>query len=297
MIERECRKLTLSERMTKKPPNDIFADMDPSEMKKTKPFSYHGRDIIKDNKRQQIAFRPKQNPMREVPAFSIQTQQKNTRTAPPTSTTRLNDQKMDEWGKFRIIYDGGGLPVRIDHGGTGERFKSLYWLNDPGTLSLENLHDLLSKFCLGLPLLDQFIRVPHFQPYRFIAERGVTDLLNAMYNRSVLINCLPIMVPALRASLYSFDNEKRKTTLKLIIRITQMEPCGPALVPYYRQLLPPLRMVSYCGFKADIDYRYGPTIDELVETTLNILEKTGGPNAYINIKYIIPTYQSCTGAH
>lgn len=66
MIERECRKLTLSERMTKKPPNDIFADMDPSEMKKTKPFSYHGRDIIKDNKRQQIAFRPKQNPMREV---------------------------------------------------------------------------------------------------------------------------------------------------------------------------------------------------------------------------------------
>lgn len=62
---------------------------------------------------------------------------------------------MDEWGKFRIIYDGGGLPVRIDHGGTGERFKSLYWLNDPGTLSLENLHDLLSKFCLGLPLLDQ----------------------------------------------------------------------------------------------------------------------------------------------
>uniref|UniRef100_A0A914ZK47 Uncharacterized protein n=1 Tax=Parascaris univalens TaxID=6257 RepID=A0A914ZK47_PARUN len=259
MIERECRKLTLPQRMTKKPPKDIFADMNTCEMKKTKPFFYHGRDIIKENKRQQIAFQRKQNPTREVPAFSIQTQQKNTRTAPPTSTTRLNDQKMDEWGKFRIIYDGGGLPVRIDHSGTGERFKSLYWLSDPGTLSLENLDDLLSKFCLGLPLLDQ--------------------------------------VPALRASLYSSDNEKRKTILKLITRVTQMEPCGLALVPYYRQLLPPLRMVSYCGFKGDIDYRYGPTIDELVETTLNTLEKTGGPNAYINIKYIIPTYQSCTGAH
>ncbi|VDM37604.1 unnamed protein product [Toxocara canis] len=166
---------------------------------------------------------------------------------------------MDEWGKFRLMYDSGDLPVRIDHGGTGESFKKLLWTKDPRALSIESIQSLLPKFCSGLPLLDQ--------------------------------------VPALRASLFSSDIEKKKMILKLIMQITETEPCGPALVPYYRQLLPPLRAVSHSGLKTDIDYHHGATMDELVESTLNTLERTGGPNAYINIKYVIPTYQSCTGAH
>lgn len=31
---------------------------------------------------------------------------------------------------------------------------------------------------------------------------------------------------------------------------------------------------------------------ELIEETLRLLEERGGPDAFINIKYIIPTYES-----
>ncbi|VDM44322.1 unnamed protein product [Toxocara canis] len=71
MIERECRKLTLAERQTKKPPNNVFANLDRCETKKSKPFSYHGRDIVKENKRQQIVYRPRQSPIREVFNFRV----------------------------------------------------------------------------------------------------------------------------------------------------------------------------------------------------------------------------------
>lgn len=31
---------------------------------------------------------------------------------------------------------------------------------------------------------------------------------------------------------------------------------------------------------------------DLVEETLQLLERTGGPYAYLNIKYMVPTYES-----
>ena len=34
-------------------------------------------------------------------------------------------------------------------------------------------------------------------------------------------------------------------------------------------------------------------VGDLIQETLEIFEKTGGPDAFINIKYMIPTYESC----
>ena len=34
-------------------------------------------------------------------------------------------------------------------------------------------------------------------------------------------------------------------------------------------------------------------IGDLIRTTLEMLEKHGGEDAFINIKYMIPTYESC----
>merc|ERR1719506_2617165 len=42
--------------------------------------------------------------------------------------------------------------------------------------------------------------------------------------------------------------------------------------------------------QAKRDFR---NIGELIEETLNLLEVSGGPDAFINIKYMIPTYESC----
>ena len=35
------------------------------------------------------------------------------------------------------------------------------------------------------------------------------------------------------------------------------------------------------------------SLGDLVNNTLEILEKHGGPDAFINIKYMVPTYESC----
>ncbi|MFH4983143.1 hypothetical protein AB6A40_009852 [Gnathostoma spinigerum] len=76
------------------------------------------------------------------------------------------------------------------------------------------------------------------------------------------------------------------------------EGLGPSLVPFYRQLLPPLRKVNrYRGEQLFNEDLHGESYDEMVESTLNKLEQSGGQYAFINIKYIIPTYESCTGAH
>ena len=75
-----------------------------------------------------------------------------------------------------------------------------------------------------------------------------------------------------------------------------------ALVPYYRQLLPVLNMFKnkrsniYSVSIGDKIY-YGQyknqDIGNLVLETLEMFETYGGEDAYINIKYMVPTYESC----
>ncbi|EGZ14338.1 hypothetical protein PHYSODRAFT_510898, partial [Phytophthora sojae] len=65
---------------------------------------------------------------------------------------------------------------------------------------------------------------------------------------------------------------------------------GPLLVPYYRQVLPILNMFKnkrrYLG--DDVDFRQQRSQD----LALELLERTGGEDAFINIKYMVPTYES-----
>lgn len=47
------------------------------------------------------------------------------------------------------------------------------------------------------------------------------------------------------------------------------------------------------GDKIDYSQRKNENLSDLIQETLEILEKHGGEDAYINIKYMIPTYESC----
>ena len=71
---------------------------------------------------------------------------------------------------------------------------------------------------------------------------------------------------------------------------------GQALVPYYRQLLPVLNIFINCqenlGDKIDYSQRKRLNLGELIVQTLEQLETYGGEDAFINIKYLVPTYQS-----
>ncbi len=47
------------------------------------------------------------------------------------------------------------------------------------------------------------------------------------------------------------------------------------------------------GDKIDYSQKKKENIGELIQETLELFEKHGGEDAYINIKYMIPTYESC----
>merc|ERR1712080_393649 len=95
-------------------------------------------------------------------------------------------------------------------------------------------------------------------------------------------------------------------TLKILMLLVQHkdgdEPdrllVGQSMVPYYRQILPVMNIMTNKNnnkLRSDaIDYsqRKQENISDLISSTLALLEKTGGEDAFINIKYLIPTYQS-----
>ncbi|CAJ0586765.1 unnamed protein product, partial [Mesorhabditis spiculigera] len=205
----------------------------------------------------------------------------------PTRKNGLNAMsENDQWPLFRHYFSTGALPVKIDHNSVGPPTK-LKWTYTQRELSEEMLRMLLPKFALGLPLLDQ--------PYRFVAERGFGDLLDACKSSRPVIASLPQIVRAIRAALYSFDNHKKREMLKALIKLSMIQGVGPALVPFYRQLLPPLRVVNHISAADRNKISIDRDLERDIEVTLNELEKSGGPNAYINIKYVLPMYESCRG--
>jgi len=47
------------------------------------------------------------------------------------------------------------------------------------------------------------------------------------------------------------------------------------------------------GDKIDYSQRKGLNMGDLIQNTLELFETHGGEDAFINIKYMIPTYESC----
>ena len=71
---------------------------------------------------------------------------------------------------------------------------------------------------------------------------------------------------------------------------------GQALVPYYRQILPVLnifiRLNENTGDQIVYSQQNLENLGDLIEETLELFETYGGADAFINIKYLVPTYQS-----
>jgi len=151
-----------------------------------------------------------------------------------------------------------------------------------------DFHIYLPIFCDGLREVDD--------PYRFLAVQGVIDMIEAAPDK--VLPVVPQIVMPLKAALSTRDPTIICPVLKIVMMMVRRNPTiGLALVPYYRQLLP-----IFGQFKAR-DWNVGDAIDysqrarlnvgELIVETLGVLEYYGGPDAFINIKYMIPTYESC----
>ncbi|XP_071286558.1 parkin coregulated gene protein isoform X3 [Agelaius tricolor] len=149
-------------------------------------------------------------------------------------------------------------------------------------------------------------------PYEFFARQGVHDLLE--HGGSKILPVVPQLIIPIKNALNLRNRQVLCTTLKVIQHlVVSAEMVGEALVPYYRQILPVLNIFKHmnddmsqgllCLILMDCSVNLGDGIEYsqqkrenigvLIHETLELLERYGGENAYINIKYMIPTYWSC----
>ena len=100
------------------------------------------------------------------------------------------------------------------------------------------------------------------------------------------------------AALNTRDPEIIATTLHILQSLVQCsDTIGEALVPYYRQILPMMNQFKThnlnLGDGIQYNQRKNLCMGDLIQQTLELFEQHGGEDAFINIKYMIPTYESC----
>merc|ERR1711871_1671448 len=134
------------------------------------------------------------------------------------------------------------------------------------------------------------------EPYRFLAIEGTFNLLAK--GGSKILPVIPQLIIPVKTALNTRDPDVIASCLKVLQElVVSGDMIGEALVPYYRQILPVLNIFKQCnvniGDKIDYGQRKRGTLGDLISETLEIFEKHGGDDAFINIKYMIPTYESC----
>ena len=148
---------------------------------------------------------------------------------------------------------------------------------------------------LHLPIFFEGIR-EKVDPYRFLAVQGVFDMLEK--GGAKVLPVIPQLIIPIKTALNTRDLEIIGITMKILqALVTCSDTVGEALVPYYRQILPIFNLYKMknknLGDKIQYGQRKGTVLGDLIQQTLEMFEMHGGEDAFINIKYMIPTYESC----
>ena len=185
---------------------------------------------------------------------------------------------------FRRFYFRGDLPVLIQHGASNK----LSWKVDVSSIDLQYF----------LPIFIDGLREKE-DPFRFIAVQGTYDLLEAGDTNKIQ-PVVPMLIMPLKRGLDTRDSEIVSTVCKVLQALVLVDggsvPIGESLVPYFRQLLPALNLFKSKNQNLMDSFDYAQRkkicLGDLIQETLETLEKFGGEDAFINIKYMIPTYES-----
>ncbi|XP_003696517.1 parkin coregulated gene protein homolog [Apis florea] len=230
--------------------------------------------------RKDISERKKRKP-RVVPAFTIQALQENTVVAKPPRYELYKPQPAKP-STFRKFYEWNVFPIALE--------KDLYGLKLNWKVNIEDLdfHHYLPLFFDGLTETEQ--------PLKFIVEQGISDMLE--HGGPKILPVVPQLIIPIKKALNTKVPEVLCTTLKTLQNLVRSADCvGEALVPYFRQILPVLNLLKdrNVNLGEGIDYaqQKGENVADIIQETLELLEIYGGEDAFINIKYMIPTYESC----
>jgi len=117
---------------------------------------------------------------------------------------------------------------------------------------------------------------------------------------SKILPVVPQLIIPLKTGLNTRDPQVIGTILKILQYLVHPGTCemvGEALVPYYRQVLPVFNIFKSrrlnVGDAMDYSQRKRNNLGDLIQETLESFEQHGGEDAFINIKYMVPTYESC----
>ncbi|XP_014472107.1 PREDICTED: parkin coregulated gene protein homolog [Dinoponera quadriceps] len=225
--------------------------------------------------------RYKKRKPRVVPAFTIQALQENTIVAKPPRC-RPYKPRPPKPSTFRKFYKRGLLPISLENDGYDQKIN---WKVDIEDL---DFHHYLPMFFDGLTETEQ--------PYKFLAEQGISDMLE--HGGPKIRPVIPQLIIPIKNALNTRMPEIICTTMKALQRLVRSADCiGEALVPYFRQILPIPNLLKdrnvNLGEGIDYSQQRGENAADLIQETLEILERYGGEDAFINIKYMVPTYESC----
>ena len=125
--------------------------------------------------------------------------------------------------EFRKFYERGDLPISVEHRALGNKID---WKVDEEKL---DYHHYLPIFFHGLRETQE--------PYKFLARRGVSDLLEVGGER--ILPVIPQLIIPIKKALNTRDPDTVCCVLHVIQQLVlSYEYVGEALVPYYRQILP-----------------------------------------------------------
>ncbi|XP_037030235.1 parkin coregulated gene protein homolog [Bradysia coprophila] len=217
---------------------------------------------------------------RPVAPFSQQSLQQNTRVVSPP---RLNvfSKRPVKRTLFRKYFQRGDIPIerKIRDGKLSE---PIDWVVP--------LHKL--DYSIYLPLFFDGL-AESVLPYKLFARSGIHEML--VVGGDKVLPVVPQLIFPIKRALNTRDPDIVVATLQAIQELITTSPAvGQALVPYYRQILPIFNLMREVNVNIGdkIDFNRTGHAGDMVEKTLQLLERTGGPYAYLNIKYMVPTYES-----
>ncbi|KAG8013302.1 Parkin coregulated gene protein-like protein, partial [Nibea albiflora] len=214
---------------------------------------------------------------------------------------------------FRKFYERGEFPMALEHDAKGnriawkaaEKLKQSQLLEKPNlTLRCVGQSDLSNCSTVEIEKLDYHHYLPLFfdglcetmHPYELFARQGVYDMLE--HGGPKIQPVIPQLIIPIKNALNTRNRQVICTTLKVLQHLVMSgDMVGESLVPYYRQILPILNIFKNMNINSGdgIDYsqQKRENIGDLIQETLEVFERYGGEDAFINIKYMVPTYESC----
>merc|ERR1712071_122957 len=188
--------------------------------------------------------------------FTIKSTMKNAKVIGPPTAGAFKERTSKPTA-FRKFYERGDFPIALDHDTKGNR---IAWKVEVEKL---DYHHYLPLFFDGL------CETTH--PYEFFARQGVHDMLEHGGNK--ILPVIPQLIIPIKNALNTRCRPVICTTLKVLQHLVVS--------------------ADHVGDGIDYSQQKRENIGDLIQETLEAFERHGGQDAFINIKYMVPTYESC----